>query len=64
MIHDIILYLLIGASYSFGMHQLNSMLNETNPFVNLKSYNWFELILLALLWPFFLIVFIVSFFKS
>jgi len=64
MLHDIILYLLFGASYSFGMHQLNKLLNETNPYANLKSYTGFELFLLVLFWPFFLIVFVVSFIKS
>jgi hypothetical protein len=64
MLHNIILYLLFGTSYSFGMYQLNKFLNEINPYLDLKSYNWIELILLALLWPFFLFVFIVSFFKS
>jgi hypothetical protein len=64
MLHNIILYLLFGVSYSFGMHQLNKILNETNPHVDLKSYNGLELFLLALFWPFFLIVFIISFLKS
>jgi hypothetical protein len=64
MLHNIILYLFFGVSYSFGMYQLNKMLNETNPFVDLKSYTKLELILLVLFWPFFILVFIVSFLKS
>ena len=64
MLHSIILYLLFGASYSFGMHQLNRLLDENNPSMDLKSYNGFELFLLVLFWPFFLLVFIVSFIKS
>jgi hypothetical protein len=64
MIHDIILYLFFGTSYSFGMYQLNKFLNEVDSYSDLKSYNWVELILLALFWPFFLVVFVVSFIKS
>ena len=65
MIQDIILYLFAGVSYSFGTYQLRELLNESNPIgIHLKPYTRFELILLAVFWPFFLIVFIISFFKS
>jgi hypothetical protein len=65
MIHDIILYLFVGVSYSFGIYQLREMLNNSNPIgMHLKPYTNVELTLLALFWPFFLIVFIISFFKS
>jgi hypothetical protein len=64
MLHDITLYLFFGTSYSFGMYQLNKMLNNTELSVRLKPYNTVELIILALFWPIFLLIFIVSFFKS
>lgn len=65
MIQDIILYLFAGVSYSFGTYQLREILNKSNPIgMHLKPYTKVELTLLALFWPFFLIVFIVSFLKS
>ena len=64
MLHDITLYLFFGTSYSFGMYQLDKMLNNANLSVRLKPYSTIELILLALFWPIFLLIFIVSFFKS
>jgi hypothetical protein len=65
MIQDIILYLFAGVSYSFGTCQLREILNKSNPIgIHLKPYTMVELILLTLFWPFFLIVFIISFFKS
>ena len=59
MIHDIILYLFFGMSYSFGMHQLNNFLNETNPHSDLRLFNWIEIVLLILFWPVFLLIFVV-----
>jgi len=64
MIHDIILYLFFGMSYSFGMHQLNNFLNETNQHSDLRLFNWIEIVLLIVFWPVFLLIFIVSFLKS
>ena len=51
-------------SYSFGMHQLNNFLNETNPHSDLRLFNWIEIVLLILFWPVFLLIFVVSFLKS
>lgn len=64
MIQNIILYLLWGVSFSCFTYQINNYLNEKNPQPDFKSYTVSELLSIALFWPLFLSIFIVSFIKS